>query len=64
MPHKLWLVDRVFGKNKEHVEVVSGEEKKIVENILHRDIHPGNYLVLEDALIMDVLTEADAKKRI
>ncbi len=63
MPEKrYWYVERVYGKHHEDVEVTSNGETKHVKNILEREIHPGNFLILEGDLIMDVLHEAQVKK--
>lgn len=63
MPMKrLWYVERVYGKLYEDVEVSSVGETRHVKNILHREIHPGNFLILEGDLIMDVLKEGQIKK--
>jgi len=63
MPDKrYWFVERVYGKDREDVELISQGEIKHVKNILHREIHPGQFVILEGDLIMGVFTEAQVKK--
>ncbi len=60
---RFWLVERVYGKQHENLEITSNGETKYVENILHKDIHPGQFVVLEGDIVMEVVSEAKVLKR-
>lgn len=61
MLKQLWLVERVYGKNKEHVEISSEGVVKHVSNSLIKEIHPGNFVVLEGEIIIQVFPENKVK---
>ena len=64
MTKKLWLVERVFGKSKDHIKISCEGVIKQVENPIHKEIEPGQYVVLEGDIVMEALSERAAEKLI
>ena len=56
------LVVRIHGKDHEEVDVDYGGETVKVNNML-KHIKVGDYVIVNDGLVIEILTEHEAEKR-